>query len=72
MTKDARDLIEYMKQAMSADRDEYPNVVITEGAASNIVNELEFLLQRLEQANRDIQTLIAECDRLTDEIADLE
>lgn len=72
MTKDARDIIQYLREAIAKaeNDDDCPPVQITEMAASNIISELEYFIQRHEQSEKDIQALIRECDRLSDELAD--
>ena len=68
MSRDAKDLIAYLEKARREERDDIAGVIITQNAAFNLISELEFLMQRLQEAEAFIAELIAERDKLQDEL----
>jgi len=64
MSKDARDLIAYLEKARREEHEDVAGVVIGDGAAFNIILELQSLMDRLEEAEAFIAELIAERDKL--------
>ena len=68
MSKDARDLIAYLEKARREEHDDVDGVVIGDGAAFNIISELELLMEKLQEAEAFIAELVAERDRLQDEL----